>query len=62
MRVFAPTHFGFHRIQVERPLPEPVEGSTGRGAKPKPDKSLTDYENVPLSEDIHEYLAREVLP
>ena len=23
---------------------------------------LTDYENVPLTEDIRDYLAREVLP
>jgi type I restriction enzyme M protein len=26
------------------------------------DPELTDYENVPLSEDIRDYLAREVLP
>ncbi len=29
---------------------------------PKPDTSLRDTENVPLGEDIHEYLNREVLP
>lgn len=29
---------------------------------PVPDDQLTDYENVPLSQDIHEYLAQEVLP
>lgn len=33
-----------------------------RPTHPKPDKSLTDYENVPLSEDIDAYFAREVLP
>jgi type I restriction enzyme M protein len=27
-----------------------------------PDPDLRDYENVPLGEDIHEYVAREVLP
>ena len=26
------------------------------------DPELTDYENVPLTEDIRDYLAREVLP
>jgi type I restriction enzyme M protein len=29
---------------------------------PEPDSDLRDYENVPLTEDIHEYLAREVTP
>ena len=30
--------------------------------QPEPDTDLRDYENVPLKEDIHEYMAREVLP
>ena len=30
--------------------------------EPEPDTELRDYENVPLKEDIGEYLAREVLP
>lgn len=30
--------------------------------QPEPDTDLRDYENVPLKEDIDEYLAREVLP
>jgi len=30
--------------------------------RPAPDKELTDYENVPLGEDIHVYFKREVLP
>ncbi|MBF6098311.1 SAM-dependent DNA methyltransferase [Nocardia cyriacigeorgica] len=29
---------------------------------PEPDTELRDYENVPLEEDVNEYLAREVLP
>ncbi|QWQ42992.1 type I restriction-modification system subunit M [Streptomyces sp. YPW6] len=29
---------------------------------PEPDGDLRDYENVPLSEDVEEYLKREVLP
>ena len=29
---------------------------------PEPDSDLRDYENVPLKEDIGEYMAREVLP
>lgn len=58
-------------------LPAPVEKSvweassvsdpegevqTNRAGGPLPDAELRDYENVPLSEDIHDYLAREVLP
>lgn len=30
--------------------------------QPLPDSDLTDYENVPLGEDVRDYLAREVLP
>jgi type I restriction enzyme M protein len=30
--------------------------------KPEPDPELRDYENVPLGEDVEEYLAREVHP
>src|SRR5690606_38902816 len=30
--------------------------------KPEPDPSLTDYEQVPLSEDIDDYFVREVTP
>jgi type I restriction enzyme M protein len=29
---------------------------------PEPDSELRDYENVPLSEDIHGYFEREVTP
>jgi type I restriction enzyme M protein len=31
-------------------------------SKPEPDADLRDYENVPLKEDIHAYLEREVKP
>ncbi|WFE60238.1 class I SAM-dependent DNA methyltransferase [Micromonospora sp. WMMD712] len=30
--------------------------------QPEPDQELRDYENVPLDEDVEEYLRREVLP
>lgn len=35
--------------------------TNGKG-EPEADSELRDYENVPLSEDIHEYMNREVLP
>ena len=41
-------------LMVRDPDAEPVEG--------EPDSSLRDTENVPLSEDVAEFMAREVLP
>lgn len=38
---------------------KPVRGSSGELV---PDTDLTDYENVPLAEDVDQYFAREVLP
>lgn len=35
---------------------------TGVKGKPEPDTALRDTENVPLTEDIEEYFAREILP
>ena len=34
----------------------------GKGRKPEADSSLRDFEYVPLSEDVHDYFAREVAP
>lgn len=33
-----------------------------KDGNPIPDNELTDYENVPLTQDIHDYFAHEVLP
>ncbi|MEU7957512.1 type I restriction-modification system subunit M [Micromonospora humida] len=38
------------------------EVQTDRKGRPLPDTDLRDNENVPLDEDIHDYLKREVLP
>ncbi len=35
---------------------------TNRKGQPEPDPELRDYENVPLAEDIDEYMRRQVLP
>ncbi|MEO8424647.1 MAG: class I SAM-dependent DNA methyltransferase [Actinomycetota bacterium] len=35
---------------------------TGKDGGPEPDGELRDYENVPLTEDVGEYMEREVLP
>lgn len=59
--------FGYRRIRVLRPLRDEhgkaklFDRGKDKG-NPQPDKELTDYENVPLSEDVRDYLAREVTP
>ncbi len=39
-----------------------AEICTDREGNPEPDPDLRDYENVPLKDDINEYIRREVLP
>jgi type I restriction enzyme M protein len=46
-------------LGVRDPASPPVLDDDG---KPVPDADLTDFENVPLNEDVRDYLAREVLP
>ena len=41
---------------------ETADICTDSKGNPEPDPELRDYENVPLKEDIQEYMAREVLP
>lgn len=66
-RIFRNEDFGYRTITVERPLLDedgkPVIGTKGKlKGKVQPDTSLRDTENVPLSEDVETYFAREVLP
>ena len=41
---------------------ETADVCTGKKGEPEPDPELRDYENVPLKEEVEEYMAREVLP
>ena len=41
---------------------ETADVCTDAQGNPEPDPELRDYENVPLKEDIYEYMKREVLP
>ena len=43
-------------------LDESSEVVTNRKGEPLPSSNLRDYENVPIKEDIDEYMMREVLP
>ncbi|SFL12194.1 type I restriction-modification system subunit M [Falsiroseomonas stagni] len=66
-RLFRTEAFGYRSITVERPLRDAagqvVLGQKGKAkGKPQPDPALRDTENVPLTEDVETYFAREVLP
>jgi type I restriction enzyme M protein len=66
-RIFKNEDFGYRTITVERPERDAkgkvVLGQKGKAkGKPIADSSLRDTENVPLSEEVEAYFAREVLP
>ena len=66
-RILPNSAFGYRTITVERPLTDaqgrPARFEKGKSkGKPQPDPALRDTENVPLSEDVQAYFAREVLP
>ena len=66
-RLFKNEDFGYRTITIERPQRDErgkvVVGLKGKAkGKPAPDSGLRDTENVPLSEDVSTYFAREVLP
>ena len=66
-RIFSNEAFGYRTITVERPLRDGagkvVLGQKGKTkGQPQADSALRDTENVPLSEDVTTYFAREVLP
>jgi type I restriction enzyme M protein len=66
-RLFRTEAFGYRSITVERPLRDAagqvVLGQKGKAkGKQQPDPALRETENVPLTEDVQSYFAREVLP
>ncbi len=61
-KIFDNKDFGYSKVTVERPLKENGQVVTDKKGNPKPDSSLRDTENIPLKEDIQEYMKREVLP
>ena len=66
-KIFRNADFGYQTITVERPIRDEedniVLGQRGKAkGKPQADSSLRDTENVPLSEEIEDFFAREVLP
>lgn len=61
-KIFATEEFGYNKIVVERPERDANGEIVQKKGKPVPDANLRDTENVPLTEDIATYFAREVLP
>ncbi|WP_415410943.1 type I restriction-modification system subunit M [Synechococcus sp. A10-1-5-9] len=66
-KIFRNADFGYQTITVERPVRDEegnvVVGQRGKAkGKPQADSNLRDTENVPLSEEVEDYFAREVLP
>ena len=60
--IFANEDFGYTKIVVERPLRDANGELILKKGRKQADSALRDTENVPLTEDIEEYFAREVLP
>ena len=61
-KIFTTDEFGYNKIVVERPQRDENGEIITKKGKPVADASLRDTENVPLTEDIDTYFAREVLP
>ena len=61
-KIFDSTEFGYNKIVVERPQKDEEGNAIKKKGKPVADASLRDTENVPLTEDINTYFAREVIP
>lgn len=61
-KIFESTEFGYNKIVVERPQKDEDGNVIEKKGKPVADSSQRDTENVPLTEDINTYFAREVLP
>lgn len=61
-KIFTTDEFGYNKIVVERPERDDKGEIVRKKGKPVADAALRDTENVPLTEDIDTFFAREVLP
>lgn len=61
-KIFTTDEFGYNKIVVERPQRDETGAIVKKKGAPVADAALRDTENVPLTEDIDAYFAREVLP
>jgi type I restriction enzyme M protein len=62
-KIFDNKEFGHAKVTVERPeRNEKGQVVADKKGNPKPDSSLRDTENIPLTMDMLDYMKREVLP
>ena len=61
-KVFENQEFGFNKVTVESPLKDEEGNLVLKKGKKQPDSAQRDTEDIPLKEDIDEYIKREVLP
>lgn len=61
-KIFDTDEFGYNKIVVERPQRDEAGAVVKKNGNLVADADLRDTENVPLTEDIDTYFAREVLP
>ncbi len=61
-KIFDTDAFGYNKIVVERPERDAKGEIVKKKGRPVADANLRDTENVPLTEDIQAYFARELLP
>ena len=61
-RVMDNVELGYNKIVVESPELDAAGKKILKKGKPVADSAKRDTENVPLNQDINDYLAREVLP
>ena len=61
-KIFNAEEFGYYKITVERPQRDENGEIVKKKGKPIADTKLRDTENVPMTDDIHAYFEREVLP
>ena len=60
--IFKNEDFGYRKVVVERPLRDESGKPILKKGRVQADPKLRDTENIPLSEDVAEYMKREVLP
>lgn len=61
-KVFENDFFGYTKVTVETPVTDEAGNPILKKGKPQPDKAKSDTEIIPLSENIDEYFAKNVLP
>ena len=61
-KVFENDFFGYTKVTVETPVTDEWGVPVLKRGKPTPDKSKSDTESIPLTDDIDEYFKKNVLP